>query len=52
MGRTALVLGPGIGGITVAQARRKRLPAGDRVGVVKRERKGGRLVVLTAAPGY
>ncbi len=38
MGRTALVLGAGIGGITVARALRKRLPADDRVVVVERER--------------
>jgi sulfide:quinone oxidoreductase len=38
MGRTALVLGAGIGGITVAQALRKRLPSDDRVIVVERER--------------
>ena len=34
MGRTALVLGAGIGGITVARALRKRLPAEVRVVVV------------------
>lgn len=38
MARTALVLGAGIGGITVARALRKRLPAEDRVVVVERER--------------
>lgn len=38
MGRTALVLGAGIGGITAARALRKRLPADDRVVVVERER--------------
>jgi sulfide:quinone oxidoreductase len=38
MGRTALVLGAGIGGITAAQTLRKRLPADDRVVVVERER--------------
>ena len=38
MGRTALVLGGGIGGITVARVLRKRLPAADRVVVVERER--------------
>ena len=38
MGRTALILGAGIGGITVARALRKRLPAEDRVVVVERER--------------
>jgi sulfide:quinone oxidoreductase len=38
MGRTALVLGAGIGGITAAQALRRRLPAVDRVVVVDRER--------------
>ncbi|MDP1900398.1 MAG: FAD/NAD(P)-binding oxidoreductase [Rubrivivax sp.] len=38
MGRTALVLGGGIGGIAVARALRKRLPADDRVVVVERER--------------
>lgn len=37
MGRTALVLGAGIGGITAARALRKRLPANDRVVVVERE---------------
>ena len=38
MARTALVLGAGIGGITVARGLRKRLPAEDRVVVVERER--------------
>lgn len=38
MSRTAMVLGAGIGGITVAHALRKRLPADDRVVVVERER--------------
>ncbi|MDP3511728.1 MAG: FAD/NAD(P)-binding oxidoreductase [Sulfuritalea sp.] len=38
MGRTALVLGAGIGGIVVAETLRKLLPAEDRVVVVERER--------------
>lgn len=38
MGRTALVLGAGIGGIVVAETLRKLLPAEDRVLVVERER--------------
>jgi sulfide:quinone oxidoreductase len=38
MGRTALVLGAGIGGVTVVRALRKRLAADDRVVVVERER--------------
>lgn len=38
MGRAALVLGAGIGGVTVARALRKRLAADDRVVVVERER--------------
>lgn len=38
MRRTALVLGAGIGGITVAHVLRKRLRADDRVVVVERER--------------
>lgn len=37
MGRTALVLGAGMGGIAVAEALRKRLPPGDRVVVAERE---------------
>lgn len=39
MARTALVLGAGIGGITAARALRRRLPVGDRVIVVERERQ-------------
>jgi sulfide:quinone oxidoreductase len=39
MGRTALILGAGIGGITAAHALRKRLPAADRVLVVEREQQ-------------
>lgn len=38
MARTALVLGAGIGGLTVARVLRKSLSAGDRVVVVERER--------------
>lgn len=38
MARTALVLGAGIGGITVARALRKGLAADDRVVVIERER--------------
>ena len=38
MARTALVLGAGIGGLTVARALRRSLSAGDRVVVVERER--------------
>lgn len=37
MGRTALVLGAGIGGISVARALRKSLPPDDRVVVIERE---------------
>jgi len=37
MVRTALVLGAGIGGITVARALRKSLPPADRVVVIERE---------------
>lgn len=38
MGKTALVLGAGIGGITAAHTLRRLLPAGHRVVVVERER--------------
>lgn len=38
MARTALVLGAGVGGITVARALRNGLAADDRVVVVARER--------------
>lgn len=38
MGKTILVIGAGIGGITAAQALRRLLSAGDRVVVVERDR--------------
>jgi sulfide:quinone oxidoreductase len=39
MGRTALVLGAGLGGLVAAQELRRRLPRGDRVVLVEREAK-------------
>jgi NADH dehydrogenase FAD-containing subunit len=38
MGRTALVLGAGVGGIVAARTLRRLLPATDRVVAVERER--------------